>query len=158
MRAYVYQARNLPPIDASGLASTYVTVSIAGKTGRLAHTQPARYKEFKEYKDANQNVMNRTTTAKNTLHPIWYETLLIEKLNLPAKLSFAPDIEVRVYAQGNDEFIGLCFYIIIPNPLWFLTNWIFLLLQVVPASLRILPQRSMFYFLFPLSMLSFSVS
>jgi len=100
VRAYVYQARNLPPLDAAGLASTYVTVSVAGRSGRLAHTQPARFAEF----EAGE--LHRTTTARNTLHPVWYETLLMDRVELPSKLSLAPDIEVKLFAQGRQDYIG----------------------------------------------------
>jgi hypothetical protein len=39
-------------------------------------------------------------------NPVWYETLLLERVELPGKLSLAPDIEVKVFAQGKDEFLG----------------------------------------------------
>merc|ERR1712087_163373 len=53
LRAYIYQARNLPAADSNGLSDPYVVMRLAGKMARIP-------------------------TKKKTLNPIWHTTKKIE--------------------------------------------------------------------------------
>ncbi|KAL1498830.1 hypothetical protein AB1Y20_014132 [Prymnesium parvum] len=71
LTANIYQAENLQPADANGLADPYVKIALAGVT-----------KESK--------------LIPASLNPIWYEPISL-RVSLPGDLTLAPKIQVMVY-------------------------------------------------------------
>jgi len=75
LRVYVYQARNLPASDASGLLDPYVKVRFCGDKAR-------------------------TAAASMTTSPVFYETLQFHE-ELPSDLRYGPDVVVQVWDHDN---------------------------------------------------------
>lgn len=128
LRAYVYQARGISATKENGLCSSFVKISLGGKFARIAQTSNEEknkilsvaqkeiskneYTEEKELefwrKQTKENeFLSCTSVVNDSLDPVWYETLIIDKVELPEPLSLAPDIEIRLCdAENNNESIG----------------------------------------------------
>mmetsp|Transcript_19366 Transcript_19366/g.41833 ORF Transcript_19366/g.41833 Transcript_19366/m.41833 type:complete len:1136 (-) Transcript_19366:2569-5976(-) len=123
LRAHIYQARNLRPTNPNGLSSAHVQVSLGGKTARIVESsKKATVQELLQIKSVlksksknNQGnsdeeipeSMKRTNAIHDSLNPVWYETLLIDDVQLPDPLSLAPDVEIRV-ADDINASSGAC--------------------------------------------------
>ncbi|KAJ5067739.1 c2 calcium-dependent membrane targeting [Anaeramoeba ignava] len=82
-RAYIYQGKDLPPADKTGLSDPYCVVRI-GKTAK------------------------KTSRKEETLYPTWYEIVTFQ-VDLPEPLNLAPDVVVLCYDWdqiGGDDFLG----------------------------------------------------
>ncbi|CAK8985932.1 Myoferlin (Fer-1-like protein 3) [Durusdinium trenchii] len=125
LRAHIYQARNLRPTAKAGLASTHVCVTLGGRTARLAATSAAS--KLQSVLEANEKLgikgnpvsnqasedeakaifdklgeeMMRTSIVPDSLNPVWFETLVIDRVQLPEPLSLAPDIDISVLDDEN---------------------------------------------------------
>eukprot|EP00727_Mastigamoeba_balamuthi_P006292 m51a1_g2283 putative C-tail anchored protein (1298) ;mRNA; r:389989-394502 len=77
LRAHVYQARDLPAADQSGLSDPYVSVRIA-------------------------NQKAKTAVEKETLFPSWFQTVELE-VDLPEDLHYAPSVTCVV---KDDDTVG----------------------------------------------------
>lgn len=78
LRVHVYQARNLPSIDADGMLDPYVKIRFAG-------------------------LKKKTKAQRMTTAPLFYETLEFHEM-LPNDLRFAPEVVLQVWdkdALGN---------------------------------------------------------
>lgn len=83
VRAHIYQGRELPSGDKEGSSDPYCVVRV-GKSSQ------------------------KTSTIKETIYPVWYETLNIPT-SLPENLQFASDVHVMVYdwdRMDSDDFLG----------------------------------------------------
>eukprot|EP00753_Platysulcus_tardus_P013875 PLAT3886.1.p1 GENE.PLAT3886.1~~PLAT3886.1.p1 ORF type:complete len:1326 (-),score=569.73 PLAT3886.1:111-4088(-) len=80
LRAYIMQARHLPAMEAGGSCRPYVTVTLAGKSGRnlLEEGEPP------------------ATKVIESRHPVWYEVLVVEDVPLDREVRKAPDILLTV--------------------------------------------------------------
>lgn len=130
LRAHVYQARDLRAADAQGLANPFVKISLGGKTARLAST--SRENKLNQVCETNRRMqaqlaatatpqnpnqapeaasdsLRRSSVVRDSLNPLWYETLVIDDVVLPNQLSLAPDVDIRVFSMvkgGSDIPIG----------------------------------------------------
>ena len=70
--AHIYQGRNLPAADKTGMSDAYATVRLAGQSAK-------------------------TKIVKETLNPLFYETLELD-VSLPDRInmSYAPDVQVTL--------------------------------------------------------------
>lgn len=71
LRAHIYQARNLPVAEDNGSSTPFCTVRCGHATGN-------------------------TEVRDMTLHPLWYQTIRLDHVQLPTVLTQAPDITVLV--------------------------------------------------------------
>jgi hypothetical protein len=90
LRAHIYQARDLPAAELNGSSNPLVIIRCSS---RVAKTE-ARYM---------------------TLHPMWYQSLCLDNVELPTVLAQAPEISILVCHQVPDrayreELLGRAYY------------------------------------------------
>ncbi|XP_053314071.1 dysferlin isoform X2 [Spea bombifrons] len=90
LRCYLYQARDLLPMDKDSFSDPYAIVSFLHQS-------------------------QKTVVAKNTLNPTWDQTLIFYEIEIfgdPATVAaLPPDIVVEIYdhdTYGADEYMGRC--------------------------------------------------
>ncbi|CAN2388306.1 Dysferlin [Pristimantis euphronides] len=90
LRCYLYQARNLLPMDKDSFSDPYAIVSFLHQS-------------------------QKTVVAKNTLNPTWDQTLIFHEIEIfgdPAIVAdVPPSIVVEIYdhdTYGADEYMGRC--------------------------------------------------
>ncbi|CAB1417829.1 unnamed protein product, partial [Pleuronectes platessa] len=90
LRCYLYQARDLLAMDKDSFSDAYAIVSYLHQS-------------------------QRTVTVRNTLNPVWDQTLIFYELEIfgdpDAMMANPPDVVVELYDQdtyGADEFMGRC--------------------------------------------------
>ena len=91
LRAHIYQARSLTPMDDDGLCNPYAVVTLLGYAGQTAVAPP-------------------------TCDPQWYETVRVQML-LPQPMPVTSHILVRVYDQEEGDAVGgdqLCGRALVP--------------------------------------------
>ncbi|KAM4807607.1 LOW QUALITY PROTEIN: dysferlin [Rhinophrynus dorsalis] len=90
LRCYIYQARNLVPMDQDSFSDPYAIVSFLHQS-------------------------QKTVVMKSTLNPTWDQTLIFYEIEIfgePATIAqVPPDIVVEIYdhdTYGADEYMGRC--------------------------------------------------
>eukprot|EP00744_Colponema_vietnamica_P005269 GILI01007734.1.p1 GENE.GILI01007734.1~~GILI01007734.1.p1 ORF type:complete len:1327 (-),score=328.72 GILI01007734.1:207-4187(-) len=77
LRAYIFSAFDLPPMDFGGTSDPFLVLSLAGRSAQ-------------------------TRVIKQTLNPVWNE-LIVLSVSLPTQLAFAPDLVIQV---NDQDFLG----------------------------------------------------